>query len=103
LIEPRVRALVPRVVHNLANQHSDLFKNARLQTGPQPAHKPAQPAPEKPRSMAEAMSKGMSMSEILKTTQSELEQADADNVLGLDEARQMSDRDILATPRRADL
>jgi hypothetical protein len=103
VMDPRIRAIVPGIVQHLRAQYGDLFKQA----APIPRKANSQPAPtsaeKPPSSLAEARARGMGNPEILRTTQSELEQADADNVLGLDEANQMRPEDVLASPRRADL
>jgi len=101
VIDRKSRSLVSRAVRNLRTEYGDLFKAvpAKKPIG-QPKTVPATPAP---RSMAEAMSKGMSMSEILKTVQSPTEQAESDNLLGRAEANRMSDSDILSSNRRVDL
>jgi hypothetical protein len=97
VVEPRVRATAQRVARKLTAQYGDLFKgSARFRAMPQPAPKTAQPVPEKPRSMAEATAKGMSLGDILR---SELGQQDEANPLGVEEARRMSDADILNSPR----
>ena len=106
ILHAKARAVLPAAIRRIMKEHGEVFKQARptrpaaSKANSQPAPTPAKPTPS---SLAEARARGMNLKQILESVTSEDEKADADNVLGLEEARQMSDRDILATPRRADL
>lgn len=98
VIEPRVRALVPRIVQNLANQHSDLFKSPAIPARPQPAQKPGQQTPAKPKSMAEYGAEGKTLGDITREVLGELDETNPLQA-GSDETKGMSDLDILNSNR----
>lgn len=99
VIEPRVRSLVSMIAPHLANQYADLFKTTRPQTRLQSPQRPAQrPAPQKPRSMAEYGAEGKTLGDITREVLGELDEANPLQA-GSDEARGMSDLDILNSNR----
>jgi hypothetical protein len=93
---PLVRGIVPRLAQWLKSQYSDLFKQAPAAPKKIPA-KPAQPAIEKPRSMAEASAKQMNMAETLRSMEGEW--LDTEHPLGVEEASRMPEMDVLNSNR----
>ena len=95
-LAPRLRSVLPMVVSKVANENRELFKN--IPASPKPARpaQPATPAIAAPRSHAEAASRGMSMADILRATESEFENG---SFLTQQDADSMSDMDILSSRR----
>jgi hypothetical protein len=103
LVASKLRAAVQGVVRRVLEQ----FPLSKLGTPkqvtpparPKVAAKPAQTNSENPRSLAEARAKGLNLRDILKLVETEQQAADAKNPLSWSEANEMSDMDILNSPR----
>ncbi len=108
LVASKLRAIVPGVVRRVREQFplsklgTPLASTRQITTPAQPKVV-AKPEQEIPRSLAEAWARGLSRREILKLAEGERRAADAEAPLGLDEARGMSDHDILYSTRPGDL
>jgi hypothetical protein len=105
ILHAKARAVLPAAIRRVMKEYGEVFKQARP-TRPATSKaksQPAIPAKTLPTSWAEVHSKRIPLSQVIEDSKSELEQADADNVLGLEEASRMLERDVLASPRRADL